>query len=206
MAVYEGVLGKIPGGDVISSGGRGGYYVTRFGVTRYRKGLVDDQAGWTRHQFVDIGETRIRTVMLMPYHEALLQEAVGQEVALSMTGPEPESAKRHTVLAIRTPKGGVNRPSGKQLWVAAILNTLRTWLGAALLTVVLIVVLGVVAAAAANIFDSMALLKVGLVIALAIALGVLVWLLVAPIVDARRMFRAAAALDETPLPPMMSTS
>jgi hypothetical protein len=199
MAVYEGVLGKLAGGNVVSSEGRGGYYVERFGVIRHRKGVVDDQAGWTRRQFVDIGETRIRNVMLMPYQDALLQEAVGEVVALSMTGPEPSSAKRHTVLAIRTPKGGVSRPSGKQLWVGAIFNTLRTWLGAVFLTVVLSVVLGVVAAVVANIFDlNLHTLGVMLVVALAVALAVFIVLIVAPIVDATRMFRAASALDETP--------
>lgn len=38
-------------------------------------------------------------------------------------------------------------------------------------------------------------------VAVVVALAVFVWLIVAPIVDARRMFRAAAALDETLLSP-----
>jgi hypothetical protein len=199
MAVYEGVLKKISGGDVISSQGRGGYYVERFGVTRYRKGIVDDQAGWTRHHFVDIGETRIRSVMLMPYHEALLQEAVGEEVALSMTGPEPSSGKRHTVVAIRTPKGGVNRPSGKQLWVAAIFNTLRTWLGAVFGTLFLFVAMVAVAYGGYALYRNWDLFVVVFFIEVAIALTFFVWLIVAPIVDARRIFRAASALDEPSL-------
>jgi hypothetical protein len=209
MAVYEGVLGKLAGGNVVSSEGRGGYYVERFGVIRHRKGVVDDQAGWTRRQFVDIGETRIRNVMLMPYQDALLQEAVGEVVALSMTGPEPSSAKRHTVLAIRTPKGGVSRPSGKQLWVGAIFNTLRTWLGAVFLTAILSFVLLIVAGLiAAFIFDSsVPVFVAGLVVGGVVALAVFVVLIVAPIVDARRMFRAASALDGTPasaVPTMIS--
>jgi hypothetical protein len=195
-AVYEGVLRKISPGQVISCERRGAYYVQRFGVIRKRGGVRDDQAGWTQHQFVDIGETRIRNVVLMPYQEALLQEAVGEEVALSMTGPEPSSGKRHTVVAIRTPKGGVDRPSEKQLWVGAVLYTLRTWLGAVILTVLLSVVLFLVAGVIAKIFDaSWPVFAAGLVIAGVVVLAVFVTLIVAPIVDATRAFRAAGALD-----------
>jgi hypothetical protein len=209
VAVYEGVLRKVSEGNVISSEGRGGYYVERFGVTRYRKGVVDDQAGWTRRQFVDIGETRIRNVMLMPYHDALLQEAVGEEVALSMTGPEANSPKRHTVLAIRTPKGGVNKPTGKHLWVGAIMNTLRCWFGAVILTAILSFVLLIVAGLiAAFLFDSsVPAFVVGLVVGGVVALAVLIVLMAAPIVDATRAFRAASALDEKPssaVPTMIS--
>jgi hypothetical protein len=207
MAVYEGVLKKISGGNVISSDDRGGYYVTRFGVTRYRRRIVDDQAGWTQHQFVDVGETRIRNVVLMPYHAALLQEAVGEEVALSMTGPEPSSAKRHTVVAIRTPKGGVNRPTSKQLWAAAILNTLRTWLGAVFFTIFLWVVMVALAYGGYALYRNWDLFVVVFFLVTAVALAVFVWLFVAPIVDARRAFRAAFALDGTPasaVPTMIS--
>jgi hypothetical protein len=195
VAVYEGVLHKVSEGEVISSQGTGGYYTNRVGIIRHHKTGVDDQAGWTRYHFVDIGETRIRNVMLMPYQNALLREAIGEEIALSMTGPEPSSAKRHTVLAIRTPKGGVNRPSEKQLWAAAILNTLRTWLAAVIGAVVLFVVLFAVAWGIYAIFRYWPLFVVLFFVGVAVALAVFVWLIVAPIVDARRMFRAAAALD-----------
>ena len=43
-----------------------------------------------RRHFADIGGTRIRNAILAPYYDELLQEAVGQEVGLSITGPAPE--------------------------------------------------------------------------------------------------------------------
>jgi hypothetical protein len=205
MAVYEGVLRKISDGEVISSQDRGGYYVERFGVIRYRRGVVDDQAGWMRRHFVDIGETRIRNVVLMPYYDALLQEAVGEEVALSVTGPEPSSAKRHTVVAIRTPKGGVNRPSARQLWTGAIVSTLRTWLGAVFLTLFLWIVLAAIAYGGYALYRNWDLFVVVFFLVTAVALGVFVWLVVTPIVDARRVFRAAYALDSATQSPLMVT-
>jgi hypothetical protein len=123
------------------------------------------------------------------------------------TGPEPSSAKRHTVVAIRTPKGGVNRPSAKELWTGAILSTLRTWLGAVFLTLFLWIVLAAIAYGGYALYRNWDLFVVVFFLVTAVALGVFVWLVVTPIVDARRVFRAAAALDEPPasaVPTMIS--
>ena len=119
MAVYEGVLTTISGGEVISSEGTGGYWTHHGWNSKYRKTGVDQQAGSTRREFVDIGGTRIKSVILTPYYDQLLQEAVGEEIAVSMIGPAPSSSKRHTVVAMRTPKGGLNRPSQTELFRAS---------------------------------------------------------------------------------------
>jgi hypothetical protein len=183
MAVYEGVLQKISGGNVISSEGRGGYFTHNMGITRHHKVGVDSQAGFTRRLFVDIGETRIKNVMLAPYFDELLQEAVGEEVALSMTGPEPSSGKRHTVVAIRTPKGGVNRPSRKLLLIGSIVLVIKGWIAAPILFAILVLL----AIVAGSIYGP--LLWVGLVVAIAAG----IWLMVSPFVQATRTFRAARA-------------
>jgi hypothetical protein len=115
MAVYEGVLHGISGGNVISSVGTRITAIQHRNRTTVRHSGVDWQAGFTHREFVDIGDTRIKNLMLMPYYDELLQEAIGSEVALSMIGPPPSSDKRHTVVAMRTPKGGLNRPSRTQL-------------------------------------------------------------------------------------------
>jgi hypothetical protein len=186
MAVYEGVLQKISGGKVISSEGRGGYWTHNMGITRYHKTGVDAQAGWTRREFVDIGDTRIRNVMLMPYYDELLQEAVGQEVALSVTGPPENKAGRNTVVAIRTPEGGVVRPSGKQLLIASIREVLLWWFAAPFVTAILVFASFLVAKITYG-----PIVWVGLVVAVAVGIGWMVW----PFVRVRRMFRAAAALQ-----------
>ena len=94
VAVYRGMLDEISEGKVISSQGTG--FSARWGLGGriiVRETGVDTQAGWTSREFVDVGGQRIRNVMLAPRHDQLLKEAVGQEVAMSMTGPSPSSPK-----------------------------------------------------------------------------------------------------------------
>jgi hypothetical protein len=187
MAVYEGVLHEISGGNVISSEGTGGYYTPRWGITRYKKTGVDQQAGWVQRQFLDIGETRITNVVLTPQYDALVQEAVGQEVALSMTGAAASKGGRKTLVAMRTSKG-ITRPSRKLLLAGS------TWL--VLKHVVLapvLVIIGFLFAFLASIISG----SVGMAV-LAAAIPVLIWWLMMPFVYAVRTFRAAGALDKAP--------
>jgi hypothetical protein len=176
MTVYQGVLEKISGGRTISSEGAGGYYTHNVGIERYHKTGVDTHAGWTQRQFVDIGGIRIKNVMLTPLHDELLQEAVGEKVALSMTGPRPSSGNRHTVLAVRTPKAGIDRTSRSTLMTATFVWVLRYW--------VVAVVVGILLAIAGQI-----VLKTT-VVGLAFAV---IWA-IRPFVLSRRMFAAAGAL------------
>jgi hypothetical protein len=130
MTVYKGVLHEISEGEKISSEGTGGYYTHRMGITRWHKTGVDQQAGFIRREILAIGDTRIRNVMLMPYFDTLLREAIGKEVALSVDGGPPEEFSRHTVLAIRTPDAGVVRPSMGKMIFASIVVWFRFWLTA----------------------------------------------------------------------------
>src|SRR5262245_20972545 len=98
MTVYKGVLHEISEGEKISTEGTGGYYTHRMGITRWHKTGVDRQAGFIRREILHVGDTRIRNVMLMPYFDTLLREAMGKEVALSVDGGPPEEFSRHTVL------------------------------------------------------------------------------------------------------------
>jgi hypothetical protein len=190
VAVYEGVLVKVSGGDVISSQGSGGYYTHRVGISRFHKTGVDQQAGYMRRQFVDIGDTRIRNVILRRYYDELLQEAVGQEVALSITGPSPSSEGRHTVVAMRTPKGGVVRPSRKQLFAGSIVLVFQFWIAAVFMALILAAIALFVGA-----FTSVTVFWIGLAVAVAFGIG---WMIL-PFYLAWRTFKAASALDGAPL-------
>jgi hypothetical protein len=185
VAVYRGVLEQISDGEVISSEGTGGYWTRNMGITRYHKTGVDSQSGWTSRQFVDIGGQRIRNVM-SPFHDQLLQEALGEEVALSMTGPDPSSPKRHTVVAIRTLRAGLNRPGVTKMIAGSTFLILRGLIAAPVLVLVLLFI----AWLAHFIYDP--LWFVGLALAVAGAL----WLVFGPVVSIVNAFRARAALDE----------
>jgi hypothetical protein len=103
---------------------------------------VDIQAGWIRQEFVDIGGIRIKAAMLTPCMTPLLEEAVGQHVALSLTGPPANKNKRHTVIAIWTPRAGVDRPSVSMLMLVALVWILKLLIAGAFIGVVLAIVLG----------------------------------------------------------------
>lgn len=86
MAVYEGVLTKLSGGIKMVSG----------------QSAADS---FVRHEFITIGDQRIKSVRLLAYHDALLQDAIGQRVALSVT----EKRGEHLVMALRLPDGTVEK-------------------------------------------------------------------------------------------------
>ena len=90
---------------------------------------------------MDIGGVRIKAVMLTHLHDALLQEAVGQQVALSITGPRANKNKRHTVVAISTPRGGVERPGILMLTWVAVMWIFMFFIAGTVIGVVLAVVL-----------------------------------------------------------------
>jgi hypothetical protein len=187
MGVYEGVLKELSEGEVISSEGTGGYWVHRWGTSRYRKTGVDPQAGWVRRQFLDVGDTRIANVVVQPHYDALLQEAVGQEIAVSMIGPGASSGGRKTVIVLPTPKG-ITRPSRTEIIAASIWQALKHVILAPIL-VLMALFFAYVVGAISN--------WVGMAILVA-AVPILLWWLAAPFVFAIRTFRAAGAVDKTP--------
>ena len=142
MTIYSGVLDRISGGEVISSDPRRVVYTENMGIVHEHRQGVDIQAGWIRREFVDIGGVRIKAVMLTRLHDALLEEAVGQHVALSLTGPPANKNKRHTVIAIWTPRAAVDRPSVSMLVLVALVWILKFFIAGAFIGVVLAVVLG----------------------------------------------------------------
>jgi hypothetical protein len=185
MAVYRGVLEEISEGRVISSQGTG--FSARWGFGGriiVRETGVDAQAGWTSREFVDVGGQRIRNVMLTPRHDQLLKEAVGQEVALSMTGPNPSSPKRHTTIAIRTATEGLVRPAFARMIAGSGAIIIRGLIIAPFAFLFLFVVAWV----AGSIIDP--LWWVGLAVAVAGS----AWLLLSPFVISARTFRAWSAL------------
>lgn len=177
--VYEGVLHGISGGEVIQGTGGGTsttVVVTDYSATAYTRERAPKDAlgqkGWTRREFVDIGDTRIRNLVLTPYYDELLKEAVGQEVAISVTGTDPSKNLRHTVMAIRTPRGGLNRVSRKVLLAGSIVWLVKFWIGAPILALLILLA----AAVAGKIFEPL------LWIGVAVAAIAFVYLLVLPFV------------------------
>lgn len=185
--VYEGVLERMSPGEVLSSQGTGGYFTDRgVNITRYHKTGVDPQGGWIQHQFVDVGGMRIKNVVLRPYQDALLEEAVGEEVALSVTGPAADSHGRHTVVAIRTPRAGIDRPSGKLLLASSAWLVLKHWVLAPFLFLIVLLA----AWLASQVYAP--LLSIGAWL----AFSVTIWFMVVPFFQLAKVYRAASALDD----------
>jgi hypothetical protein len=135
MALYEGVLDGFSDGTVISTEptawrvndwGR----VTPAGRRAY--------AGCTRRAYVDIGGRRIRTVVLTPYQDALLQESLGQPIALSVTGPAADRPGAKRVVAMRTARG-VEKSSFAALVTSAVFFLVLAWVLAIIMLILLLV-------------------------------------------------------------------
>jgi hypothetical protein len=187
MAVYEGVLETMSQGEVLSPGGTGGYATDRgVNIARFHTTGVDPQHGWVLRQFVDIGGTRLKNVVVAPYQNALLEEAVGQQVALSVLGPSADSGGRHVVVAIRTPRAGVDRPSRNVLLRSSSWLVVKHWVTAPFFFLILL--LG--SWLASQVYAP--LLELGAWI----AFGAMVWWMVVPFFGIGRLIKAASALDE----------
>jgi hypothetical protein len=65
MAVHRGILKELSGG------------------TQQVSTLRADNA-FVRHEFIEIGDERLKSIRLLTYHNKLLERAIGQEVALSV--------------------------------------------------------------------------------------------------------------------------
>lgn len=159
MTVYTGILQNLSGGSTISSQGR--VTSSAFSGRVYEAGR-DPHAGMVKREFVDIGDQRIKNVILFPYHDAALQESLGQEVTLSVAGPRAGSMGRKRVLAIRTSRG-VDRPGLPRVVIAAVVNLVQVLLFT-------LIVGGILGGIAWGIFG-----KTGLVVALIAALAFITW-------------------------------
>jgi hypothetical protein len=187
VAVYEGVLETMSQGEVLSSGGTGGYATDRgVNIARFHTTGVDPQHGWIQRQFVDIGGTRLKNVVVKPYQDALLEEAVGQHVALSVLGPPADSGGRHVVVAIRTPRAGVDRPSRKVLLGSSSWLVVKHWVTAPFFFLILLLGSWLMSQVYAP------LLELGAWI----AFGVMVWWMVVPFFRISKVVKTATALDE----------
>lgn len=145
MAIYTGVLEKMSGGDTITSNPRwrlawGGWW---------QQGPRDVQEGWARRQFIDVGDHHLRNVALTQYHDEVLSEAVGEEVVIGAHGGRMGTS-RTTVVGIRTPKRGLDKPSIVKLVVGTVVNIFAMLLAAAVLILAIVLTTMLVGA----IFDS----------------------------------------------------
>jgi hypothetical protein len=108
VAVYEGVLEKISGGFV-HEGRR-------------------EKSGRSTREFIEIGEKHLRNMRLENYHDSLLQDALGEAVAVSVVGRQrPSGDKPKWVMAVQTPRRGVVRIAGAALSGELVWKTLKSW-------------------------------------------------------------------------------
>jgi hypothetical protein len=105
MPVYEGVLEQLSGG-----------------VNHLNNNYV-------RREYIDIGGKHLRNIALTSYHDELLQDALGQEVALSIAGTRGGAGKK-SVIALRTPKRGVSKACNfPSLFFTLLVSTVLWWIG-----------------------------------------------------------------------------
>jgi hypothetical protein len=194
--VYEGTLNELSDGKEIQADPNKGYWTSNMGITRFHRAHVP-QEGFILRDYIDVGGTRIRNVSARPDYDAFLKEAIGQEVTVSILGGAPDSSKRHTVIALRTPRAGLLRPRTWQLALAAVVAVFRSWIaavvGAFFVFFGIWLVLGVLLRI---IFSTGALVS-----AIIGAVAALVWLLYfasRPFIWFFETARAARAIDEGP--------
>jgi ABC-type multidrug transport system fused ATPase/permease subunit len=109
VAVYEGVLRQISAGFV-HEGRR-------------------EKSGRSTREFVEIGAEHLRNVRLENYQDSLLQQAIGEDVAVSVVGRQrPSGDKPKSVMAVQTPGRGVVRINGASLFGELIWKTLKSWI------------------------------------------------------------------------------
>lgn len=166
MTVYEGVLRKYSGGPTMP--GR-----------------------WTRREFVDLGEQRIKYVALSSYHDELLKESLGREIALSTYGSRRQGLKR--VVAMRTERG-LDRCGRGFLVGSFIANWFVSWLLALILGVCMLFVVPYIGQGVGLLFGQK---EIGGYVGVAVVGAVFLFLVFRPFIIAVRQWHAWGALRET---------
>jgi hypothetical protein len=183
--VYEGLLKTVSGGNVVTSPDSG-YWTHNMGISRFHQTNRDIQSGYTRREFVDIGDTRLKGVLLSPLYDALLLEAIGKEIAVSVVGP---TRGRTTVVALRTPDGGLNKPPLARLLLGMVKGLITTVIAAVLVAALMTLVGGIVVSILTGSYD------VGARWAPWIGVGLGAWIVFGEVRRFARGLRARAALS-----------
>ena len=116
MAIYKGILTALSGGT---------------------QQLSTDRAdnAFVRHEFIQIGDQRIKSVRVLTYHNMLLESVIGQVVTLSVI----KGGGQYMVAALRLPDGTVERVDrGTVLLPALYFGFQRVFVAAFLVVVGLI--------------------------------------------------------------------
>ena len=85
--------------------------------------------GYIRHPSARIGNATVLNLILPWDYDELLMQAVGQEVALSISG-QPKGSQRHIVMAMRTPEAGLVRKSASKTFLSSIIEVGINWIAA----------------------------------------------------------------------------
>ena len=191
--VVEGVLEKMSGRKVISSDGTATYTVRKLGglYKTKKESVLTRHAGWTNYEFIDIGGQSIKNVDRTPWSTSRrCKTAIGEDAAPDRTsthtnlGQRTGATHRHPAYPRLPSAGSAGRPRSRYCSHRSCGRSSPGSPGVVLFFITLLLT-----AVATAIGDY--LMWVGLLA----AVGVLFYFLVKPIVNARKSFKAAAALD-----------
>ena len=181
MPVYEGILSKVSSGQVITSAPRTvRTTVSPFGIARSKGEGYARQAGFTRREFIQVGDARITQVMLHAVLR-LAPRGSGRQVRRGQHRQDRPQEHRDcdADAGRRTGQARTREADPDGIWLV-----LRTWFVAVIFGAILTLILAA--------FLGNAGIAIGVLLTLAFAL----W----PFLHFWRTFRARTALDAVPLP------
>lgn len=98
-----------------------------------------EKSGRSTREFINIGGEHLRNVRLENYHDSVLQDAMGEVVAVSVVGRQrPSGDKPKWVMAVQTRSRGVVRIAAAALFGELVWKTLKSWIGALILGGILV--------------------------------------------------------------------
>jgi hypothetical protein len=146
--------------------------------------------GYIRHRSARIGNETVLNLILPWDYDELLMQAVGQEVALSISG-QPKGSQRHIVMAMRTPEAGLVRKSSSKAILSSIIEVAINWIAAPFVSLVAILV----TLTLLWFINAVSGIAVSGYLALVVGAAVLVFFLLNPLFSIRRERKELSALD-----------
>ena len=119
MAVFEGILKEMSGGT------------QQLSVDRADNAFI-------RHEYIQIGDQRIKSIRVLAYHNALLEKVIGQQVKLSVY----KGGGQYALVAMRLPDGTVERIDRGTVLGPMIMFGIQRIVAAAVLVVIGLIVGG----------------------------------------------------------------
>jgi hypothetical protein len=119
VAIFEGILKEMSGGT------------QQLSVNRADNAFV-------RHEYIQVGDQRIKSIRVLSYHNALLEKALGQQVKLSVF----KGGGQYALVAMRLPDGTVERVDRGTVIGPMVMFGIQRIFAAAILVVIGLIVGG----------------------------------------------------------------